>query len=267
MGTKVFAQSRRSRVLSPGRLRPVNKRIHTIRLNQESEASYHSGKDSSVVQSHGPGTHEGVCGTVAEIFFRQESKGLQSSSSSLRNPRWFSEGQVRQLSRNPKESRDFEGGSPYIWHLPSKEPYPKRSFSWKIRSADGKVRGADGKEQRNRSADGRGKVDNGLRIGLWLWVCQILRRKIGTDPERIGRTSGAHWPARDQAESAAENGKQPVGVAKPELKEIREELWEDHMTNMKDTTVITGGLGKRLVQLEKKVEDFLKAQGKTPKVE
>ena len=48
-----------------------------------------------------------------------------------------------------------------------------------------------------------------------------------------------------------------------ELKEIREEIFDDNLTNMKDIANITGGLGNRLAELEKKVEDLFKDHVKT----
>ena len=47
-----------------------------------------------------------------------------------------------------------------------------------------------------------------------------------------------------------------------ELKEIREEIFDDNMTNMKDIANITGGLKNRMADLEKNVQDLLKEQGK-----
>ena len=47
-----------------------------------------------------------------------------------------------------------------------------------------------------------------------------------------------------------------------ELKEIREEIFDDNMTNMKDIANITGGLKNRMADLEKNVRDLLKEQGK-----
>ena len=52
-----------------------------------------------------------------------------------------------------------------------------------------------------------------------------------------------------------------------ELKEIREEIFEDSMTNMKDIANITGGIGNRLAELEKKVEELIKDHGKTLKID
>ena len=43
-----------------------------------------------------------------------------------------------------------------------------------------------------------------------------------------------------------------------ELKEIREEIFDDNMTNMKDIANITGGLKNRMADMEKKVQDLLK---------
>ena len=69
---------------------------------------------------------------------------------------------------------------------------------------------------------------------------QIRMQKIGTSP----------WECMNQ-----------------ELKELREEIFEDNMTSMKDLANISGGIGNRLVELEKKVEAMLKEHGKTPKIE
>ena len=52
-----------------------------------------------------------------------------------------------------------------------------------------------------------------------------------------------------------------------ELKEIREEIFDDNMTNMKDIANITGGIGNRMAELEKKVEELLKDHGKTLKID
>ena len=52
-----------------------------------------------------------------------------------------------------------------------------------------------------------------------------------------------------------------------ELKEIREEIFEDNMTNMKDIANISRGIGNQMAELEKKVEELLKEHGKTPKIE
>ena len=52
-----------------------------------------------------------------------------------------------------------------------------------------------------------------------------------------------------------------------ELKELREEIFEDKLTSIKDLANATGGIGNRLAELEKKVEVMLKENGKTPKTE
>ena len=52
-----------------------------------------------------------------------------------------------------------------------------------------------------------------------------------------------------------------------ELKELREEIFEDNMTSMKDLANVSGGIGNRMEELEKKVEALLKEHGKTPKIE
>ena len=50
-----------------------------------------------------------------------------------------------------------------------------------------------------------------------------------------------------------------------ELKELREEIFEDKLTSMKDLANASGGIGNQLAELEKKVEVMLKENGKTPK--
>ena len=52
-----------------------------------------------------------------------------------------------------------------------------------------------------------------------------------------------------------------------ELKETCEEIFKDNMTDMKDIANISGGIGNRMAELEKKVEELLKEYGKTPKIE
>ena len=52
-----------------------------------------------------------------------------------------------------------------------------------------------------------------------------------------------------------------------ELKELREEIFEDNMTSMKDLANFSGGIGHRLDELEKKVDEMLKEHGKIPKSE
>ena len=52
-----------------------------------------------------------------------------------------------------------------------------------------------------------------------------------------------------------------------ELKELREEIFEDKLTSMKDLAEALGGIGNRLTELEKKVEAMLKEHAKTPKTE
>ena len=53
----------------------------------------------------------------------------------------------------------------------------------------------------------------------------------------------------------------------PGSQEIREEIFDDNMTNMKDISNITGGIGNQMADLEKKVEELLKEHGKTPKTD
>ena len=52
-----------------------------------------------------------------------------------------------------------------------------------------------------------------------------------------------------------------------ELKEIREEIFDDNMTNMKDIANITGGLKNRMAELENKVQELLKEHGKQLKMD
>ena len=52
-----------------------------------------------------------------------------------------------------------------------------------------------------------------------------------------------------------------------ELKELREKIFEDNMTNMKDLANISGGIGNRMAEIEKKVEALRKEHGKTLKIE
>ena len=52
-----------------------------------------------------------------------------------------------------------------------------------------------------------------------------------------------------------------------ELKELREEIFEDNMMSMKDLANFSCGIGNRLVELEKKVEAMLKEHGKNPKTD
>ena len=52
-----------------------------------------------------------------------------------------------------------------------------------------------------------------------------------------------------------------------EFKELREEIFEDKLTRIKDLANAAGGIGSRLAELEKKVEEMLKENGKSPKSE
>ena len=63
---------------------------------------------------------------------------------------------------------------------------------------------------------------------------------------RMQKTGTTHWESMTQ-----------------ELKEIREEIFDDNLTNMKDIGNFTGGLGNRLAELEKKVDDLFKDHVKT----
>ena len=52
-----------------------------------------------------------------------------------------------------------------------------------------------------------------------------------------------------------------------ELKELREEIFEDKLTSIKDLANAAGGIGNQLAELEKKVEVMLKENRKSPKPE
>ena len=52
-----------------------------------------------------------------------------------------------------------------------------------------------------------------------------------------------------------------------ELKELRDEIFEDKLTSIKDLANAAGGIGNRLAELEKKVAEMLKENGKAPKPE
>ena len=68
----------------------------------------------------------------------------------------------------------------------------------------------------------------------WLEVKQTRMQKTGT----------TRWEAMTQ-----------------ELKEIREEIFDDNMTNMKDIVNITGGLKNGLAEREQKDQELLKEHG------
>ena len=74
--------------------------------------------------------------------------------------------------------------------------------------------------------------------------------KLETKQIRMQKTGTSRWDCMNQ-----------------ELKELREEIFEDNMTSMKDLANVSGGIGYRLVELEKKVEALLKEHGKTPEIE
>ena len=52
-----------------------------------------------------------------------------------------------------------------------------------------------------------------------------------------------------------------------EIKELRDEMLEDKLKNIKELVEATGGFGHRLKELEKKVADLTKEKGKEPKPE
>ena len=67
---------------------------------------------------------------------------------------------------------------------------------------------------------------------------------------RMQKTGTTRWEAMNQ-----------------ELKELREEIFEDKLTSMKDLAEASGGIGNRLTELGKKVDALIKEHGKTPKPE
>ena len=50
-----------------------------------------------------------------------------------------------------------------------------------------------------------------------------------------------------------------------ELKELRDEIYDDKLKNIKDLAEATGGIGFWLKELEKKVAELIKENGKAPK--
>ena len=52
-----------------------------------------------------------------------------------------------------------------------------------------------------------------------------------------------------------------------ELKELREEIYDDKLKNIKDLAEATGGIGHRLKELEKKVANLTNEKGKESKPE
>ena len=52
-----------------------------------------------------------------------------------------------------------------------------------------------------------------------------------------------------------------------ELKELRDEMFDDKLKNIKELAETTGGIGHQLKELEKKVADLTKEKGKEPKPE
>ena len=52
-----------------------------------------------------------------------------------------------------------------------------------------------------------------------------------------------------------------------EIKELRDEILDDKLKNIKDLVEATGGFGLRLKELENKVADLTKEKGKEPKPE
>ena len=52
-----------------------------------------------------------------------------------------------------------------------------------------------------------------------------------------------------------------------ELKELRDEIYDDKLKNIKDLAEAAGGIGSRLTELEKKVAELVKEKGKVPKPE
>ena len=52
-----------------------------------------------------------------------------------------------------------------------------------------------------------------------------------------------------------------------ELKELRDEIFEDKLKSIKELAHATGGIGFRLTELEKKVAELVKEKGKAAKPE
>ena len=52
-----------------------------------------------------------------------------------------------------------------------------------------------------------------------------------------------------------------------ELKELRDEIYDDKLKNIKDLAEAAGGIGSQLTELEKKVTESVKEKGKAPKPE
>ena len=75
-------------------------------------------------------------------------------------------------------------------------------------------------------------------------------QKMESKQLRMQKTGTTRWEAMNQ-----------------ELKELREEIFEDKLTSMKDLAEASGGIGNRLTELEKKVDALIKEHGKTPKPE
>ena len=96
-------------------------------------------------------------------------------------------------------------------------------------------------------------LQNETRLGLIQQdldeVKEALNR-LEVKQTRMQKNGTSHWESMIQ-----------------ELKEIREEIFEDNMINMKDIANITGGIGNQLAELEKKVEELLKDHGKTLKID
>ena len=52
-----------------------------------------------------------------------------------------------------------------------------------------------------------------------------------------------------------------------DLTELREEIFDANLTSMKDLANFSGGIGYRLDELEKKVDEMLEEHGNSPKTE
>ena len=89
-----------------------------------------------------------------------------------------------------------------------------------------------------------------IQIQLDLDEVKNALNRLEVKQTRMQKTGTSRWESMTQ-----------------ELKEIREEIFEDNMTNMKDIANISGGIGNRMAELEKKVEELLKEHGKTPNIE
>ena len=88
------------------------------------------------------------------------------------------------------------------------------------------------------------------QIQIDLDEVKLAIHKLESKQIRLQKTGTSRWECMNQ-----------------ELKELREEIFEDIMTSMKDLANFSSGIGNWLAELEKKVEAMLKEHGKTPKIQ